>query len=71
MDTYCCTPTSKYWQLAVTAHVALPTPSHDEETLVAEELDEPCQLIVYNDDINTFEHVIETVVVLFDVAFSH
>jgi ATP-dependent Clp protease adaptor protein ClpS len=34
----------------------------DEETLVLEDTDETCNLIVWNDDVNTFEWVIETLV---------
>ena len=34
----------------------------DEETLVLENTDETCNLIVWNDDVNTFEWVIETLV---------
>ncbi len=33
-----------------------------EETGVMTQLDEPCNLIVWNDDVNTFEWVIETLV---------
>ena len=34
----------------------------DEETLVLEDTDETCNLIVWNDEVNTFEWVIETLV---------
>ena len=33
-----------------------------EDTDVMTSLDEPCQLIVWNDEVNTFEWVIETLV---------
>jgi ATP-dependent Clp protease adaptor protein ClpS len=33
-----------------------------EETDVLTSLDEPCNLIVWNDDVNTFEWVIETLI---------
>jgi|SRR4249920_3426708 ATP-dependent Clp protease adaptor protein ClpS len=34
----------------------------DEDTLVLESTDETCNLIVWNDEVNTFEWVIETLV---------
>lgn len=46
----------------------MPYPSYDvkpvefEETDVMTSLDEPCSLIVWNDNVNTFEWVIETLI---------
>lgn len=37
-------------------------PFHQEETDVLTELEAPCNLIVWNDEVNTFEWVIETLV---------
>ena|SRR5581483_9515334 len=37
-------------------------PQHEEETDVMTTLDEPYSLIVWNDEVNTFEWVIETLV---------
>jgi ATP-dependent Clp protease adaptor protein ClpS len=37
-----------------------------EETDVLTDLEEPCQLIVWNDEVNTFEWVIETLVEVCD-----
>ena len=34
----------------------------EEEVLLDTSLEKPCQLIVWNDDINTFEWVIETLI---------
>jgi len=32
----------------------------DEDVLLETDIDQPCQLIVWNDEVNTFEWVIET-----------
>src|SRR5688500_10272562 len=37
-------------------------PFHHEETDVLTELEAPCNLIVWNDEVNTFEWVIESLV---------
>ncbi|MBC7864922.1 MAG: ATP-dependent Clp protease adaptor ClpS [Bacteroidia bacterium] len=37
-------------------------PLHEEEVLVLEETEKKFQLILYNDDVNTFDFVIETLV---------
>lgn len=37
-------------------------PFHQDETDVLTELEAPCNLIVWNDEVNTFEWVIETLV---------
>jgi ATP-dependent Clp protease adaptor protein ClpS len=34
----------------------------DEDILIDTEVEQPCQLIVWNDEVNTFEWVIETLV---------
>ena len=34
----------------------------DEDVLVETEIEQPCQLIVWNDEVNTFEWVIETLI---------
>src|SRR5882724_4223461 len=34
----------------------------DDDVLVETEVEQPCQLIVWNDEVNTFEWVIETLV---------
>jgi ATP-dependent Clp protease adaptor protein ClpS len=39
-----------------------PDTSYQEETAVLTETEEPCSLIVWNDEVNTFEWVIETLV---------
>jgi len=33
-----------------------------EDVLVAEAIDETNQIVLYNDDVNTFDHVIETLI---------
>jgi len=35
---------------------------HEEELLVLEKEDKENQIILYNDDVNTFDHVIETLI---------
>lgn len=35
-------------------------PYQEEDTDVLTSVEEPCSLIVWNDEVNTFEHVIET-----------
>lgn len=42
--------------------VSMPTPDLDQEFEVLEVEQEPAQLIVFNDDINTFDHVIDTLI---------
>lgn len=37
-----------------------------EQVLTEEKVVEPCDLIIYNDDVNTFEHVIESLVKICD-----
>jgi ATP-dependent Clp protease adaptor protein ClpS len=39
-----------------------PSTSPEEEDLLVAENEEPAKLIVFNDDINTFDHVIHTLV---------
>ena len=34
----------------------------DEDVLLETDLEQPCQLIVWNDEVNTFEWVIETLI---------
>lgn len=42
--------------------ISMPTPDLDQEFEVLEVEQEPAQLIVFNDDINTFDHVIDTLI---------
>lgn len=35
---------------------------YQEEVLLAEEVDKENQIVLFNDDVNTFDHVIETLV---------
>ena len=36
--------------------------SADEDTMLLEEVSDPCQLLVWNDNVNTFDWVIETLI---------
>ena len=40
------------------------TPSHKEQTTILEKKSRKFQLIIYNDDVNTFDFVIETLISL-------
>lgn len=63
MDAFCSLSSQDIQnRFAIVATLGMPTPEQDEDVLLAEELDEPSQLIVYNDDVNTFDHVIETLI---------
>ncbi|MBC7902859.1 MAG: ATP-dependent Clp protease adaptor ClpS [Gemmatimonadaceae bacterium] len=44
----------------MTAYLEQPGILMDEDVLIATEVDKSCQLIVWNDEVNTFEWVIET-----------
>lgn len=39
-----------------------PQIAHDEDVLVLEETTDVRDLVVYNDDVNTFDHVIQTLI---------
>ncbi len=43
-------------------YVPSQSPDHDEDDLLLIEQEEPAKLIVFNDDINTFDHVINTLI---------
>ncbi len=37
---------------------------YEEDVLLAEEVDKENQIVLFNDDVNTFDHVIETLVMV-------
>ena len=59
---YACTISVLPTLMVARAGISMPTPDLDQEFEVLEVEQEPAQLIVYNDDINTFDHVIDTLI---------
>ncbi len=47
-----------------------PQINKEEETVLITEIGQECELILFNDDVNTFDHVIETLVSVCDHTYE-